>query len=182
MLISISGTPGTGKTAVAKELSRQLNASIIDLKTVARKLPFMYDKKRKSLVVDPKLLQGAVKDAVKDENFPILLEGHLAHLLDSEIVIVLRTNPVVLEKRLQKRKWSGAKIRENIEAEMLDIIVAEAIEKHGKKEIIEIDSSKKTPKAIAALIVKLMKNPKQRIKYATGKIDWSEKYKKLLID
>ncbi len=182
MLISISGTPGTGKTVVAKELSRMLNADVVDLKIIARKLPFQYDKKRKSLVVDSKLLQKAVKGAIKNKQFPILLEGHLSHLLDSEIIIILRTNPVVLKKRLQRRKWPAAKVKENIEAEILDIIIAEAIEKHGKKEIIEIDSSKKTPKAIAALITKLIKNPKQRIKYSAGKIDWSEKYKRILID
>ncbi len=180
MLISISGTPGTGKTIVAKELSKMLKAEIVDLKAVARKLPFSYDKKRKCLVVDSTLLQKAVKSAIKDEQFPILLEGHLAHLLDSGIVVVLRANPLVLKKRLQKRKWSYAKIKENIEAEILDVIVTEAIDRHGKK-VVEIDTSKKTPKAIASLIVKLIKNPKQRNKYSAGKIDWSEKYKKLLI-
>ena len=178
MLISISGTPGTGKTSAAKELSKMLNAKTINLKTMAKKLPCGYDKKRKTLIVDPELLQKAVKKSIKNERFPILLEGHLSHLLDSEIVIVLRANPVVLKKRLQKRRWPSAKVKENIEAEILDAIAIEAIEKHGKKAIIEIDTSKKTPKTTAYLIAKLLKNPKQRIKYSV----WSEKYKKMLIE
>ena len=74
MIISLSGTPGTGKTSVAKVLSKLLNANIVDLKAVARKLPFSYDKKRKALIVDPELLQKAVQGKIKNKQSHIVLE------------------------------------------------------------------------------------------------------------
>ena len=54
----------------------------------------------------------------------LIIEGHIAHDfgVDEKVntVIVLRTRPSVLRKRLNKRRWSDSKIQENVEAEALD--------------------------------------------------------------
>ena len=177
MIIAISGIPGTGKSEVAKLLAKKLNANLIDIKQLIKKhkVPYKTDKKRKTKIVNPRDLQKSVKKSLtKGDN---IIEGILAHLLKANIVIVLRSNPHVLEKRLKKRKWSKAKIKENIQAEILDEIVIEALEKHSK--VYEIDTSKKSAKNTTEIIEKIVN--KKGVKYRAGRIDWSEKYKNYLL-
>lgn len=178
MIVSISGTPGTGKTRVARLLAKRLNANLISLK--ALKVPYEYDKKRRTRIVDIKDLQGAVNRKLARDRINII-EGHLSHLLKSGTVIVLRTNPLVLEKRLKKRKWNKSKIKENVLAEFLDEITAEALERHGKK-VFEIDTGKTSEKKAADIIAEIIKRKKSVLnKFKTGRIDWSEKYKRVII-
>lgn len=176
MIIALSGVPGTGKSKVAKLLAKQLDANLIDIKQLIakHKVPCKTDRKRKTKIVDPKQLQKTVnKELVKGIN---IIEGILAHLMKADFVIVLRSNPIVLEKRLKKRGWSKAKVKENIQAEILDEIVIEALEKHRK--VFEINTSNKTAKNVVKIIEKIL-NKQQ--KYKAGHIDWSEKYKNYLL-
>jgi len=69
------------------------------------------------------------------------IEGHLSHRVDLDYCIVLRTRPEVLEKRLKKRGYSEEKIRENVEAEAMDVILSEA---YQRTKVYEIDTTEKT--------------------------------------
>ena len=180
MIIAITGTPGTGKTVVAQILSKSIKADLIDIKKESLHISYSYDKKRKSKEIDIELLQKAIDKKISaSKSNIILLESHLAHFLKSDIIIILRTDPIALEKRLKKRGWNAGKIRENIEAEILDVITMESLVKPSK--IIEIDTTKLKPKKCAEAIKKLLESPKQHKKHTPGKIDWSEKYKHILI-
>ena len=94
----------------------------------------------------------------------LIFEGHLSHFVPADLTIILRTSPVELEKRLKKKGWSEKKIKENIEAEAIGVISSEA---NG----IEIDTTKKSPKTVASVIVKLLNKPTK-----TKKIDWTKEY------
>ncbi len=52
----VTGTPGTGKTTIAKRMAKKYKAEYIDVNVVIKehKLRESYDKKRKSYVVDIK--------------------------------------------------------------------------------------------------------------------------------
>ncbi len=157
MIITISGTPGTGKTAISKELSKLLGYEIVSITDLVkkRKIPSGYDRKRKSHIVDEKKLDKKIKKLLgKKKNY--IIEGGLAHYVKSDLCIVLRTNPAILEKRMKKRKWPAEKIKENLQAEILDAAVIEAMDKN--KRVLEIDTSRKTPKQAATLIKKLLNN------------------------
>ncbi|HLD85182.1 MAG TPA: adenylate kinase family protein [archaeon] len=180
MIIALTGTPGTGKTAVAKLLAKSMKAGLIDIKKEAALTKHTYDKKRKSKEIDTVLLQRAIDKKISaSKSDIILLEGHLSHFLKSDIIIILRTDPAVLEKRLKKRHWNREKIRENIEAEILDVITIESLAKPSK--LMEINTSKMTPKKCADAIMRLIEKPANHKKYAPGKVDWTEKYMHILI-
>ncbi len=181
MIISISGTPGTGKTKAARLLGRKMKANIIPLKALCKDISCKYDKKRKTKIVDIKdLQQSASKKIIK--NKINIIEGHLSHFLKADVIVILRTNPIVLEKRLKKRKWRKSKIKENVMAEFLDEITTEAIEKHGRKKVFEIDASRTSEKKAAGIIAKILAKKGEVLnKYRAGRIDWSEKYKKYMI-
>lgn len=174
MFIAISGTPGTGKTAVAKILARKIKASLITTNYLIKKyrIKTALDRKRKTRIIGAEKLSIAAKKESKNHNINIL-ESHLAHLVSADLMIILRASPVELEKRLIRKGWSSKKIHENVEAEAIGVISGEA------KHAIEIDTTRKTPKQTAKLILKLLNNHHLQKRYVK-KIDWSENYAKYL--
>lgn len=180
MIIAITGVPGTGKTAVAKELGKLLGCGVVSIAGLVKsgKIKSGYDRKRKSFIVDEKRLDKDVKGLLGRKK-SCVIEGLLAHYIRSDLCVVLRASPAVLERRLKKRKWSGAKIRENAQAEILDSVAAEAMGRN--KSLVEVDTSRKTPKRAAALIMQLLNNHSMQKNYRAGKINWVERHSKYLL-
>ena len=73
----------------------------------------------------------------------LVLDGHFSQDIKCDLVVVLRTQPKVLRERLKERDWSAGKIEENVQAEIMEVIMQEAIET-GQK-VLEIDTTGKTP-------------------------------------
>jgi len=180
-IISITGTPGTGKTIIAKKLAKLLDANLISINKLLKKgkIRCTKDKKRNTRIIDIKNLQKAVNKEIQKGKINIV-DSHLSHFLNSNLIIVLRTNPKILEKRLKKKKWKKSKILENVQAEILDEILVEAIEKHGKNKVVEIDTGKKSPNEASATILKILNNKSLQNRYHPGKIRWLKKYYKML--
>jgi adenylate kinase len=115
-----------------------------------------------------------IKKKNRDKN--IIFESLYAHEMDADIVIILRCRPDELKKRLKKKyKWK-TKIVENVEAEFMGIITEEATEKHGKRKVFEIDTTKKSHRN-TAFIIRLLSNRKSLRKYKTGQINWMKNKK-----
>ena len=68
--IIITGTPGTGKTTLSKQLAKKLNLSYIDANLIIRKynLSEGYDRKRKTKIIDTKKLNQALIKEIKIYN------------------------------------------------------------------------------------------------------------------
>ena len=176
MFIAITGTPGTGKTSVSKIL-RNKTYSVIDLNALAKEKQFIFKKdvKRDSDIIDVEKLNDFVLSQFTSDD-TIFIEGHLSHLLDCiDNVIILRMHPSKLRKNLESRKWSEEKINENLQAEIIDVILIETIEKFDPKNIFEIDTTDKKISEVADIIVEIHQNKFKNIKnYKIGQIDWSE--------
>ncbi len=177
MRIAVTGTPGVGKTSASKILSRDLGYSYLDINKAVRekKLYSSYDRKRKSYIVDMKKLSDFLRKHTKSGDW--ILDSHVSHLLPRslmDMVFVLRCEPQVLKKRLSKKKWLKSKVQENYEAELVGVISYEA-RKHNS---FEIDCTRRSPKATAGLIEKILKGKK----YRKTSIDWlSPQYSRLHI-
>lgn len=172
-VIAISGVPGTGKSEVAKRLAEELGATLVCIKDIIEKekVPFKWDRERKSKAIDPKALQKAVsKNLTPGIN---IIEGLLAHLLKWDILVILRCDPFVLKRRLLRRKWKTSKVAENVAAEALGVITAESI---GKKNVYEVDTTRLSARQAAAFIGKILKDSRLANRYMPGKIDWALKY------
>lgn len=180
VIIAISGTGGTGKTAAVKALAKMLEGyKLVELNKLAKviKAYKAYDATRKTKIVDIRKLKTEVKKLTKKHK-NLILEGLFAHEFDADIVIVLRCRPDVLRKRLKKKYSWYTKIDENVEAEMLGVITEEAVAKHGRQKVFEIDTSKKTAKGTAQAIMGITgkKQGKRQNRYKNqhkvGKINW----------
>lgn len=167
-MIALTGTPGTGKSTVALTLQAK-GWSVLEVNDLARRHGLLRSKDpaRDSYDLDLDELQ----DALEKEGFEDgVLVGHLSHLLDVDMVIVLRCHPEVLAERLGSRKWLLAKVRENALAEALDVILAEAAD--SGLPVFEVNTTEMTLPETEEAILAILAGEKE--KYAVGNIDWSE--------
>lgn len=126
--VALTGVPGTGKTTLAAALAGR--ARVVHLNDAAREAGLLSerDEARGSFVVDMDDLAEAVNALLRGEARPVLIEGHFAHEMDVDAVVLLRCDPLVLVDRLRQRGWSEAKVRENVEAEALDVLAQEVLD------------------------------------------------------
>lgn len=161
-LIIITGTPGTGKSTLAKLLVKQLDYERLDLHQYYKQLSTIYNRKKQCYDLDEEKVLTLVKKQLKTtQREGIIIDSHIAHHLPKSLVtlcIVLTcSNLKELEKRLKKRKYSKQKIRENLDAEIFQICLTESQEK--KHKIVAVDTSKKMNiPAIIKIIRKLLQN------------------------
>ena len=103
MMTGITGTPGTGKTSVARELERR-GHTVVRLTDTVRPYVIEEDRDRQTMVVDV--------DRWVEEFEPVdgFVEGHLAHLLPCDRVVVLRCRPYVLLDLVALRDYHEEKI------------------------------------------------------------------------
>ncbi len=170
-VIFISGTPCTGKTTLAGELSKRLGANLVKINELAigNNLVLGTDSKKDYKIIDIDKLDTLLGEIIPDLDNLVIVEGHLSHLCNgADKVIILRVHPDILEKRLANRNYSESKIRENLEAEALDVCGAEAYEKYDEK-VCEIDASNLAIDEIINDVVDVIFDKKD---FPFGKIDF----------
>ena len=170
-VIFISGTPCVGKTTLASELSKRLGANLIKINELAisNNLVLGTDTKKGYKIIDIDKLNLLLGKVISTLDNLIIVEGHLSHLCSgADKVIILRVHPDILEKRLANRDYSESKIRENLEAEALDVCGAEAYESYGEK-VCEIDASNLAIDEIINDVVDVIFDKKD---FPFGKIDF----------
>jgi len=176
MKVCITGTPCTGKTIVSKKLSERLGWKLISVNGLAKELNAYLgeDKKRNAKILNMRKVETYL-EKIKDN---IIIEGHTSHEIPCDIVIVLRCNPEVLEKRL-KEKYSDyyEKVKENVDAEILGVITSDAIKCNEK--VYEVDTSKKSVEQNVDDIENILDG--KIVDYEIGLIDWLGKYEEKLI-
>lgn len=176
MRVAVTGTPGTGKTTATRLLegtdgrggNRIPEIEVVHLNHLIEdeELYTEVDEDRDSVVADLDAL--AERFEGRDD---VLLESHLAHHLDADRVAVLRCDPATLETRLRGRGESEAKARENAESEALDVVLAEAVDRHGLESVYEIDTTDRTPETVATDIAAVCRGEREP---SAGTVDFVE--------
>ena len=148
--IIVTGTPGTGKTILSKNLAKGLNFYYLDVYGFIskNKLAEGYDKKRKTKIIDIKKLSGKLLNKIKNTHkirkyHGIMIDSHLSHYLPAkyaDFCIVTKCSIKELNKRLKRKKFHKYKIQENLQAEIFDVCLNEA--KERKHKIIAVDTTK----------------------------------------
>ena len=176
MLVALSGTPGTGKSTISKLLQKK-GYNIVSLNEIAINQGFVtgIDTDRNSKEIDIDRLNNYIDEYYRTKDL-VFIEGHASHhLKTADKVIILRCHPKKLKNRLQKKGWNKGKIKENIEAETIDVILCETVDIHPEKNIFEIDTTNKNIKSVLSSIIEIIKSNFKPIKnYKLGNIDWSE--------
>jgi len=140
MHLVITGVPGTGKSTLAKRISQELDCEVVHANELVKKEKLWMNKKDGT--VDLQKLRKKLTHLLKKSK-KLVVEGHLLceFPLPCERVLVLRCRPDVLKKRLEKRRYPKAKVRENIWAELLDYCDVRAVDEYGSKNVVQVDNT-----------------------------------------
>lgn len=173
--VGISGTPGTGKTSIARTLSQVLNIPYLDLSSyvVNNKLYTYYDEERNSYVIDEDKVRASVINMYREKG-PMIISSHYIEIIPRdifEIVFILRRNPLELIDVLTSRGWPPHKIAENVEAELLSICTLNVIDEFGDDIVVEIDVSSKSLDDVVQEIVDILHKSKTSSRGIS--IDWT---------
>ena len=174
-VILITGTPCTGKTTTAKALTTKLNAEYINLTDYAKtyKLTIGEDKERKTIIINEEEMKTKLAETIiASNNANIIIDGHYAASVTPtslvKQVFVLRRNPKELKKFMEKCGYTGTKMWENLSAEILDVLLVEAIQ-YQQGKVCELDATEKTVEEIVSEIVEVLD---KRKKCFSGIVDW----------
>ncbi len=187
-ILLLSGTPGTGKTSVAKYLKETYDLSFLSLSTIVQE-ENLYDKvdeERDTKIVNADKLEKYIDPILQERQGDICIEAHYADMIEKpqvEMGIILRCHPVILENRLKKRDYKQRKVDENIQAELVSSPTSYMLENaqlEKTKEIYEIDTSRKTVEEVGEIIATLFckgedkksLRKKYKKKFSFGKISW----------
>jgi len=150
-VIVIAGVPGVGKSTVADTVAERLGCTVIGVSELSVKEGALLgrDVERETDIVDLPRLKEIMAEVVSATEGPLIVEGHFAYdVVPIDLVshaLVLRRAPWVLKEELRERGYSDEKIRENVEAELLDVPLVEAIEALGPDLVCEADTTGRTP-------------------------------------
>jgi len=174
-IIIVTGTPCVGKTSVSKKLAVKLDAVHVNLAELVKreKLYSDIDKERNSIIADLDKVSQRIKEVIQEAKGDVIIDGHYAvHVVDPEtvdFVFVLRKDPRRLKVLMERRGYSGKKLWENLEAEILDVCLLEAIDVCGKDKVCEIDT---TDMSIDEVVDEVLKVINGERKCSVGIVDW----------
>jgi adenylate kinase len=87
-------------------------------------------------------LLDVIEDDVKKGGY--IIDWHACEMFPKswiDLVIVLRTNSSHLYDRLKARNYAENKLQENLDAEIMEVILAEARESYDEEIVIELESN-----------------------------------------
>jgi len=171
----VTGTPGVGKTIVSERLAGKLGAVHIDVADMIRReeIASGYDEKRQTLIADDEKLAKRVQQIIAKTSKTVIVDGHFATEVAPKDyvtkVILLRCHPKQLEQRMVEKGFQGAKLRENLAAEILDVCLTDAVNAIGVEKVCEVNTTGKTVDDTVKEIVSILRKAKR---CTVGVVDW----------
>ena len=170
--VALTGTPGVGKSTLAAELARRGHACV-EAAALARDAGLLVEEDPRrpgTFLVDEAAAGGGRPPRARPEGVAFV-EGHLAHELPVDLVVLLRLDPRALALRLAARGWPEAKVRENAEAEALDVVAGEVVASGASA--AEIDATGKSVEVLAEETLAIVESHRRGLKSGVvGSVAW----------
>ena len=179
-LYALTGTPGVGKSTVARSLarirkgegSRAPTLHIMEVGELPGSAPLIGSRSpaggRTTVQVDlaraSRAIRAWARDGSKDRR---LIVGHLSHLLPIPRVLLLRCAPDELSRRLRRNGVREPWLSQNVEAERVDLILLEAL--RLRRTVYELDATRHAPAEIARWVRSVLAG---KVQPRQGTVDW----------
>ena len=185
-IIILTGTPGVGKTVLARLLAKWTGFRFLSLGDLVKRegLHKGFDRRARSYIINELAVRRGLEDyfeahRAKGVVFETHSIGSFLHRTRGMVVVVLRLDPGVLAKRLRARNWPRVKIWENVEAEMIDVSLYESLKFLGKTRVFEIDTTGKRPEQLIRAILRALSRKREWSLKSSP--NWLEKYDPILL-
>lgn len=171
----ITGTPGVGKTTVAKEVASRIGCRYVNVADLAlqKGLVLEFDEERQAYVVDVEGVREVLRQLARDDL--CVVDTHVVSCVPPELVkvaIVLRLDPRELAPRLRARGYPEKKVVENVQAEILDICLTEAVSSLGEGRVFEVDTS---GKSVGEVVEEALSVVTEKRGGRPGSVNWLER-------
>jgi adenylate kinase len=170
--LGLTGTPGTGKKSIAPLLAARLKIPSVSLNEYASELG-LGERKNGALLVDTEELRTSI---LKHQPRPSLVYGHLLPEVlradEVERVFVLRCDPRVLKRRLFSRGYNEAKVRQNLEAELIGVVMYACISAYSDESVFGFDTTRTSAEQAARTLARRFIRPNLH----ESEIDWVPSY------
>ncbi len=142
-LIVITGSPGVGKSTLAKFLTKRLGFDRLDLHHYYKHISTGYNRSKQSYDINYRRFERLVREKLLEAKKGLIIDSHISHLLPKKLVdlciVLTHSNLKTLEKRLKARNYSKKKIRENLDAEIFQVCLMEAKEKGHRVLVYDVN-------------------------------------------
>ncbi|GAB2269580.1 Adenylate kinase isoenzyme 6 [Dionaea muscipula] len=141
--ILITGTPGTGKTTMSSALAKATQLRHLELGELVKQkdLHDGWDEELECYVINEDLVCDEMEDMM--ESGGNIVDYHGCDFFPErwfDRVVVLQTDNSILFDRLSRRGYTGAKLSNNIECEIFQVLVEEAKESYPQDIVVAMRS------------------------------------------
>ncbi|MHA2053937.1 MAG: adenylate kinase family protein [Candidatus Hodarchaeales archaeon] len=156
--IYITGTPGTGKSSVAKLLSAKLSLEFLEINdlVVQEGYNLGYDIDRDTTIADDELLNEFLNQKLTTTDRVCIAGGIVLSNTLFNYIIILHSSVSTLRTRLEEREYSKTKVESNIEAEIMNIIYYETLEHFPPEKILEVINDNKSIEKTCSEIISVI--------------------------
>ncbi|MFA5357987.1 MAG: AAA family ATPase [archaeon] len=154
----VTGTPGVGKTTLAKLMAKKLKMKVFNEKDFALKNGIGYFNEENELEIPLKEFEKKANSFLLKSK-GIILEGHTLCEMKLKVnkVFLITLHPEVLELRLEKRNYPAEKMMDNVFCEGIDYCKKKVHRNYSKNKIIEVPSRHRLSETLADALKKLGK-------------------------
>ncbi|EMD67705.1 hypothetical protein COCSADRAFT_82406 [Bipolaris sorokiniana ND90Pr] len=143
--IVITGTPGVGKTTHAEQLAQATGLKHLSVNQIVKDEGFHEgkDEETGSWIVDEDKLLDYLESLPLHSTGGYILDWHACDLFPErwiDLVVVLRCDSSILYDRLTARGYTGKKLEENMDSEIMQVLLEEAREAYREEIVVELKS------------------------------------------